>query len=381
MTSEANSARSLLKQAQDRSLQHHRLLAAAMNDILAGRETRLLSDRERARMTGILSKLTGELEAELSRALAERLSGQPEALGSLLGDLAEGDSEVTRLVLSKSGLLADLELIEAIFHRVLEQQLATALRGPASRPAGAGAGSGQDDTPVDDPIAALLEHRNGVIKEAAKAYLVEEARRVDSYQDALLRRQDLGPELGRRLVWRVAAALRTHVLDSVEIDPAPLDEALEQIAESLAEAHDEAPAAALLAERLDDHEALSHELMTGVLRQGEVALFEAMFGRLSGLTPPRLQRVLYAPDGLPLAIACRALDMAAPDYAEMFRLVRNAHPGSADRAAEAPRQALGTSLDDFEGIAPAAARQVMAHWWRHPRYLDAIETIEDGREE
>ena len=73
--------------------------------------------------------------------------------------------------------------------------------------------------------------------------------------------------------------------------------------------------------------------------------------------------------------------MAAPDYAEMFRLVRNAHPGSADRAAEAPRQALGTSLDDFEGIAPAAARQVMAHWWRHPRYLDAIETIEDGREE
>ena len=58
MTSEATSARSLLKQAQDRSLQPRRLLAAAITDVLAGRET-VLSERERTLMAGILGKLTG----------------------------------------------------------------------------------------------------------------------------------------------------------------------------------------------------------------------------------------------------------------------------------------------------------------------------------
>ncbi len=379
MTSEATSTRSLLKQAQDRSLQHRRLLAAAMTDVLAGRET-VLSERERTLMSGILGKLTGEVEAALSRALAERLSGQDAALGHLLDDLAEGESEVARLVLSQSGLLADLELIEVVYHRALEQQLAATLRGPE----GPGI-RGPDEAAAGDPIAALLEHANAEIKEATKVYLVEEARRVDSYQDALLRRQDLGPELARRLVWRVAAALQTHVLESFEVDPAVLDEGLEQIAESLAADHDGTPAAtppaaALLAERLDDHEALSHELMIEVLRQGEVALFEALFGRLSGLAPPRLQRVLYGPGGLCLAIACRALDMAGADYEEIFGLVRRVRPGRTGAAPAGPDQATETTPGDFERLAPAAAREVLAHWWRNPGYLDAIEAIEDGRE-
>ena len=387
MTSEATSARSLLKQAQDRSLQHRRLLAAAMTDVLVGRET-VLSERERTLMSGILGKLTGEVEAALSRALAERLSGQDAALGHLLDDLAEGESEVARLVLSQSGLLADLELIEVVYHRALEQQLAATLRGPEGPgirgPEGPGI-RGPDEAAAGDPIAALLEHANAEIKEATKVYLVEEARRVDSYQDALLRRQDLGPELARRLVWRVAAALQTHVLESFEVDPAVLDEGLEQIAESLAADHDGTPAAtppaaALLAERLDDHEALSHELMIEVLRQGEVALFEALFGRLSGLAPPRLQRVLYGPGGLCLAIACRALDMAGADYEEIFGLVRRVRPGRTGAAPAGPNQAAETTPGDFERLAPAAAREVLAHWWRNPGYLDAIEAIEDGRE-
>ena len=175
------------------------------------------------------------------------------------------------------------------------------------------------------------------------------------------------------------------MLESFEVDPAALDEGLEQIAESLAEDHDGTPvatppAAALLAERLDDHEALSRELMIGVLRQGEVALFEALFGRLSGLAPPRLQRVLYGPGGLCLAIACRALDMAAADWKEIFGLMRRARPSLAGGAAAAPDQAAETSAEDFGRIAPAAAREVLAHWWRNPRYLDSIEAIEDGRD-
>ena len=175
------------------------------------------------------------------------------------------------------------------------------------------------------------------------------------------------------------------MLESFEVDPAVLDEGLEQIAESLAADHDGTPAAtplaaALLAERLDDHEALSHELMIEVLRQGEVALFEALFGRLSGLAPPRLQRVLYGPGGLCLAIACRALDMAGADYEEIFGLVRRVRPGRTGAAPAGPDQATEITPGDFERLAPAAAREVLAHWWRNPGYLDAIEAIEDGRE-
>src|SRR3546814_15846816 len=50
---------------------------------------------------------------------------------------------------------------------------------------------------------------------------------IDSYQEPLVRRQDLTNDLAMRLYWVVAANLRDEILKSYDIHPTDLDDALE----------------------------------------------------------------------------------------------------------------------------------------------------------
>ncbi len=69
MVEENDSAESLLKLAQDRSIQGRQSLVKAMSDLFAERES-VLSDREHALMTDILNKLVTEFETEVPKELA-----------------------------------------------------------------------------------------------------------------------------------------------------------------------------------------------------------------------------------------------------------------------------------------------------------------------
>jgi hypothetical protein len=167
------------------------------------------------------------------------------------------------------------------------------------------------------------------------------------------------------MYWLVSAALRAHLLDNFDIDPSDLDDQLEHVVWTLSKAvkdGGEAPAATpavTLAERLAEDDAATPELLIQVLRQGEVALFESLFGRLSGLAAPRLQRVEKS------------------SFSLIYLLVRRARPG---HETVSPRVA-SQLIKYFERIEAAAAQRVLRQWQRDPDYLDAIERIEDSRNE
>jgi uncharacterized protein (DUF2336 family) len=377
MAGENDSPESLLKLAQDRSLQGRRSLATAMSDLFAERES-LLSEREHALMTDILNKLVSEFETELRQELAERLSDSKSAPRNLVRALANDEIVVARPILLKSGVLQDPELIEIIHHRTLEHQLAIAMRTSVSEIVS----DALVETGNTDVIKTLLQNANAKITEATMAYLVEEARRVDSYQEPLVRRQDLDPTLVRQMYWLVSAALRAHLLESFDIDASDLDDQLERVVWTLstaAKAEGGEPAAspaATLAERLDEDDAATPELLIQVLRQGEVALFESLFGRLSGLAAPRLQRVIYEPSGRDLAIACRALEFEKSNFSLIYLLVRRARPGYET----VPPRVASRLIKFFVRIEAPAAQRVLRQWQRDPNYLDAIERIEEGRD-
>ncbi|MDH3596176.1 MAG: DUF2336 domain-containing protein [Rhodospirillales bacterium] len=377
MAGEDDSPESLLKLAQDRSLQGRRSLATAMSDLFAEREA-LLSEREHALMTDILNKLVSEFETELRQELAERLSDSKSAPRNLVLALANDEIVVARPILLKSGVLQDPELIEIIHHRTLEHQLAIAMRTSVSEVVS----DALVETGNTDVIKTLLQNANAKITEATMAYLVEEARRVDSYQEPLVRRQDLDPTLVRQMYWLVSAALRAHLLENFDIDANDLDDQLERVVWTLStdkKANGEEPAAspaATLAERLDEDDAATPELLIQVLRQGEVALFESLFGRLSGLAAPRLQRVIYEPSGRDLAIACRALEFEKSNFSLVYLLVRRARPGHET----VPPRVASRLIKYFERIEAPAAQRVLRQWQRDPNYVDAIERIEEGRD-
>lgn len=374
MTASGRELHFLLDLALDRSIEGRRALTSSIGDLFSGERGTTLSERERALMADILRKLIRDCELAVRRDLSERLAKAGDPPHDLILALANDEFEVAQPILTQSQVLRDIELIQIIRHRTQQHQLAIAMRRSISEYVS----DALVETGSVDVIKVLLENQDATISEATMEYLAEESQRVDSYQEPLIKRQDLQPELAERMYLWVSAALRRHILEHFDIHPGELDDHLEGVAKSISsdpQHHPSDPAAAqpavALAEELAKQERITPDFLIQVLRQGEITLFEALFGKLSGLPVPRLQRVLYDSGGDGLAIACRALDMPKSSFATIFLLSRKQNAG---QSIVDPRD-LSRALQLFDRASLEAAKEVVKMWCRDSGYQDAIEQI------
>lgn len=362
----------LLTLAREVSAASRRALLATITGFF-GDDEEVLTERERALMRDILSKLLRETELALRRDLVETLRNRADAPQEILPALTDGDIEMVRPVLMTSPVLRDPPLIETIRHRTLQHQLAIAMR----RLVTAEVAESLVEPGNADVIKALLESDNSDVAGATMEYLVEESRRVDSYQEPLVKREALPADLSRRLCLWVAAAVRRAVLERFEIDPTALDEALLAAVGRLSpQASDTGTraarsAAAALAARLIEEGEIAPQQMVHVLRDGEVSLFEALLGHMSGLEAPRLQRVVYESDGRSMAIACRAIGIEKPVFASLFLLCRKGRPS--EKLGDSQEVAEVMAL--FDRIDPKSAASVLRLWQREWPYQDAIDQV------
>jgi len=372
----AEDPRILLKLAEDRSIEGRKRLIGSISDVFSEHGTEM-TEREHALMNEILRKLVREFEMGVRKELAERLAAKENAPHELIVSLANDEIEVARPILLESTVLRTPELIEIIQNRTREHQLAIAMRRSVNELVS----DALVETGDTDVITALLQNQNAQITEAALIYLVDEARRVDGYQEPLVRRKELPVQLARKMCLWVSAALRRHILDNFEIDPSELDDELESTlgarGATRANAADEQPLvpARKLAQRLAMNDQITPDILVQSLRRGEIGLFEALFGQISGLTSPRLQRVLYEPSGKDLAICCRALEIGRSHFSILYLLTRK---GQAGATAAAPRD-IAKVMAYFDRVEIAGARKVLRQWQRNPDYLEAIEEVEEQR--
>lgn len=368
----------LLSLARDKSAEGRKLLLDTVTDLFS-EEGRVLNEREHALMTDILCKLIRDVEMRVRRELSERLAQRENAPLEIVTLLANDEIEVARPVLVTSKVLRDVDLVEIVRHRTQQHQLSIAMRREVSEfvsEALVEAGNA-------DVIKALLDNPNAKISEATLEYLVDESRRVDSYQEPLVRRSDLSPELARRMCLWVGAALRSYILDNYDIDPTELDDLLEDVTtdtvetlpppDSKVESQDDA--AGRLAQRLAEEQRLTPDMLVQTLRQGEITLFEAMFAQMTRLRRRLMGRLIYEPGGEGLVIACRALQVDKPTFTSIFLLSRKGRPG--DQVVD-PRE-LSRVISLFDRVKPDAAQQVLRRWQRNPEYLYALKRVEEGR--
>jgi uncharacterized protein (DUF2336 family) len=269
-------------------------------------------------------------------------------------------------------------LVGVIRHRSQQHQLAIAMRRTLSEYVS----DALVETGNVDVIKTLIENPDARISEATMVYLAEESRRVDTSQEPLLRRDDLKPDLAERMYLWVSAALRSHILEHFDVEASHLDDQLENIAVTKARGPGEGRAgpepakpADVLADRLVEQRKVTPDFLVQVLRQGEVPLFEGLFGKLSGLKAPRLQSVLYDSGGEGLAIACRAMEMPKPTFATIFLLSRRGRTG---KQIVNPRE-LSRALMLFDKMSPGTAAEVMKSWRRDWNYQDAVEQVAGAR--
>ena len=325
--------------ARDESARRRALAGPVAQLLCAGSSG--LSDHERSLAAEIMRQLLKDLETPIRRALAERLSREQTAPRELVLLLANDAIEVAFPILQHSGLLLDPELIEIIRHRTREHRLAIALRRRVSSEVS----QALVDTGDTDVIRTLLENQDAEIKAATLAYLVEQSQRVDTFQNPLLRRRELSPELAGRMYGWVSAALRQHILERFDIDESRLEIAMTESATAAAAPLD-GDGSANLAERLDRHNQITSKLLIDTLRDGEIALFRELFGRRMELGKSLVDRLIFEPGGEGLAVACKAKDFSQIDFLTLFSLTHSPHPHSAD---ERPRiAALFHELDRVE---------------------------------
>ena len=361
----------LLQLARDRSVSGRTRLAQVVGDLFFDTK-KVLTDRERALMGEILRQLIHDVEMTVRRALAERLASHANAPPELATALANDQIEVAHPILTTSAVLQDIDLIEIIQHRTMKHRLAIAMRNQVSE----AVSDALVETGSTDIVKSLLENANAEISEGTMEYLVEESQRIDEYQNPLVNRRDLSPELARRMYWWVSAALRNHIIRNFEFDPSELEEQIEEAVTGLisdtGETGPETRKSVELAKRLKANNVITPKLLVQTLREGEISLFEGLFGELTGLRTTLVRRFIFEQGGEGLAIACKAVGIDKPDFASIFLLSRSARPG--EKIVD-PNE-LSRAIDFFDRVRPETAQKVLRRWHLDPDFLVALKQLE-----
>ena len=325
--------------ARDKSSDGRRALVEAIGS-LSLNEGSKLTDRERGLMFDILGHLVHETEMSVRRTVSACLAELPDAPRDLIRLLANDDIEIAYPVLTNSGVLQDEDLIEVIRHRTQEHQLAITIRSSITEQVS----DALVETGNENVIRSLLKNTEAKISRSTMEYLVEQSKRIDSFQEPILHRRELDPELVRKMFAWVSTALRQYIVDDWDLDAATVDNLLERVTarEVQAAAYDarELSKTQQLTENLEAAGKVTPEVMLGVLREGEVALFIAMFTKFTALDETFVRRMLFEHGGNALAIACKAGGVGKAIFASIFALTRGKQTVDEEELRKETRQCL-----------------------------------------
>lgn len=361
---------SLLALAHEKSQAGRNSLFETVQDLFI-KSDGTLSDRERAMMGDILRQLIHEVEISVRKDVAERLAKRDDAPRELVLALANDEFEVAHSLLLNNTVLHDLDLIEIVRHRTQAHQLAISMRKHVSEEV-SDALVETGDTGV---ITSLLENEDADISRASMEYIVAESKRVDTFQNPLINRKDLPPDMARKMYWWVSAAVRQHIVENFSVDPATIDDSIEGAVKQRIEDAGDEPESPSEAEKVADEIAtrnkLTEEFLVTALRDGEIPLFEASLARAVGIRVKLMRRLLYEPGGEGLAMACKAVGFACETLATIFRLTReaNATNGPFDS------RELDALVDFFNCLKQKNAESVVKRWRRDPEFLHAMKQM------
>lgn len=365
---------SLMHLAQSRSPESRKALAAVMADLFTS-EGGTHSDRERSLMLNILEQVIGDAERAVRRTLSRKLADMPDAPPDLIRYLAADEADVAFPVLTRSRVLFDEDLIEVIRNRTLEHQLAIAMRYSVSEAVSAAL----VDSGEMSVIERLLQNDNASLSQQTLRYLVEQARRLDAFQEPLLSRGELGPDLAKKLFLWVSAALRHRIVDRFALDGETVDLLLQQAALEAAGADDADLSRKSvvdpghgLAGGVAGEGLLDASLMVQALAQGEVNLFVSLFAQASHLSKRLVERILFDPGLQPFAVACKGIGIDRNTFSQLFEFSRSARPHS--RATV--RKEIAAALQCFDRLTLEGARTVLHAWRLNPDFAAALRSLE-----
>ena len=304
--------------------------------------TERLTEQERALMTAMLRRLVGDIASEIRAALPPDWAGANEDEVALVN------------ILSRAGLLDDVELISRLLRGADEERIGSAAR---SR-------TGRGDARA---IQGLVSHPNAEVSAAAMGVILARGRRRDRFGQCLLAFDDLPPEAGECLVHAIAAALRKPL--AVAHGGAAVDSELSRAAAALIGKQD--PARSLdsltgsLVAALGEAEALTEELLLASAREGEIAFLGEVVGRRARISGGVALDELLSGDPARLVAVLRLAELSRELFAAVLGSLGDLL-GIED---------AGAAIEAFDAVA-AEDLQAAASWLAAPaRYRAALNLL------
>ena len=345
----------LFQLANDKSPESRNRLSQVISDLFENQEA-ILSEHEKAMMFGIMHGLVRDVEISMRKNFSLLLSSQLDAPAELIQDLANDDIEVAYPLLTQSMVLRDKDLIDIIQNRAREHQLAITLRHDISEETSDALVENGDA----DIITSLLNNKNAKISTSSIAYLVEQSKRYDTFQDPLLHRDELPENLAKKMFTWVSDALRTHIVERYKIDDSIVMKLLEQTVyqEAYSPVGSTSNKLTSLADALNEENMISPNTVMAALGDGEVHLFLSMFSQLTGLKLSTCKEIIFDENPQSLAIACRAVEFNHMQFSLLFQKTRKKlYDNRYDKKNDSE-----SALDVFRTTTPEEALRILSEW-------------------
>jgi uncharacterized protein (DUF2336 family) len=297
-----------------------------------------LAKDDRAAAEGAMIMLLDDPSPLVRRALAEALAGSADAPHAVIHALASDHADIATLVLARSPLLIDAELVDVVASGSCDLQAAIASRAPLQSAVAAALA----EVGALEACLVALENPDAAFAPASFDRLVTRFGRVGAVREAMFARADLPMAARHVLMGMLSSLLADFVVDREWLARSRADQVVR-------DARDRgAVAIAALGPDPDTRPLVRHLRMSGqltaglVLRallSGHVAMFEEVLAELSGLPLARVQalihgrgaagfRAVYEKAGMPASVfpafreALTALGEASSEDAVSSRLKR-----------------------------------------------------------
>ncbi len=350
---------SLIAMAREGTRRSRQLLAENVLDLIISQDGRL-SDRERALTDQVLTRLVRDMELLVRQQVAVQLAALPNAPVGLIEMLARDDISVASPILQHSKVLQESTLIEIIRQRTHEHQLCIVMREHVSM---AVSDAFIEHAADPDILEALIRNPNADLSSAAIAYLVAESRRFDQFQEPLLSRADLPPNLAAQMFWWVSAHLRDKILSEFNISEHELDPILENTTKAIIEATDAersksiGASAALLVSALKEENQLTVEFIINTLRNHRIPAFCAGLSSLTGISFATVNRIIHDKDITPFAVLCKAVKFSEAHFSSMALLLMQSRNNNRQQLND-----LRGVIELFRKISSEQAQLTLNYW-------------------
>ncbi|MEE8393551.1 MAG: DUF2336 domain-containing protein [Rhodospirillales bacterium] len=343
---------SLVQLAREPSPEKRRDLLREVTDLFLEAPEQL-NDHETEHFADIIGKIAFDLEMEVRRHLAEKLSTIEWAPHSLVKALANDEIEVARPVLTNSGVLRNADLIDIVKRRSQEHLLAVSKR----------------QSVAEEVSDSLVERGNGTVLESlarnqgaelsrkSMEAMVSRSEKNEALHEPLVTRRDLPGDLMNEMFWQVSAALRQHILSTVnDIDENQLDEIIGETetwfdAEQREESLSQAERFVIRKEKMNQ---LDAALISQLVRQGRVPELVAAFARLIKTDLRMARRIVFDNSGEALAMASKAFEIDQATFSDLLMLL--------DANEERSRSDHNSLLGVYGRMTTEAAQRAIRFW-------------------